>query len=344
MKEIKILIGFKTLLPSQAVEQEEKLAIQLKALGYLPSFYRRDKKKEVEEFLKEHKDCRSVLLTETIGMGSYSENELAELVDERDLNLVVILHAKHKQELQYMTTLYAAGITSAFFQKGNEGPNFKELAVALVQPRTRKAAREYYGINTKSMSIRSLTYEMYTSYLATLLEEDLYETPMNRLLHIAEKLNPYQMDNFLTRLPADTLKPLMEYAEFGQLIDELRKCGIKARYYRKPRKFRHMDDDLSYQAYAEKQRKLLQEEEAGEEMPSQDTLEKPEELPPAKEDVSETAKKVMKTEETENAEEKPKAAGERKEKPTEESGEGSFGENDGEMESAVQSLEDLFGL
>ena len=241
---IKVLLGFKLKNDRDDRETEKKMINQMKALGYEPTLFSRNSKKEVQAFLEQNRDCNYVALMETIGQSSWTQNELADLMDERNLNLVIVLTAARAKQLEYLTTIYAAGITSAIFEPGSGVPA-EEVAELLIKQRSRKAAREYYRIDTKNISIRSLTNEMYNGLVVKLMDPEYGKSIMGRLLGIAGTINPYQMGDFIKKLPDNLVEELSQYAEYGQLIAQLKECGIKVAYKR-PKQYKSMNDDVPF--------------------------------------------------------------------------------------------------
>lgn len=244
-RRIKVLLGYKLRSEEEDRDVEKRLTIQLKALGYEPTILRRSTKKEIQSYLMENADCCHAVLMEMVGMATWSQNELAELVDDRDIRVVVVLTATRARQAEYLTTLYAAGITSAIFEHGRSGASAEEVAELLVRPRSRREARRYYGIETANIAIRSLTNEMYNGYCCKLMDSRNGPGIMARLLKIAENMNPYQMGDLLSRLPQEMLDELWQYTEYAQLRAQLKESGIKIPY-RRPRQARSMEDDLSF--------------------------------------------------------------------------------------------------
>ena len=244
-KTIKILLGFNLVHKSMDKETEDKIRKHLQAQGYEPVFVTRRKKKEIQKYLQDNRDCSHAVLMESADDSVWTENELADLVDERSINIVIILTAAKVKQLTYLTTLYAAGITSALFEYGGHGVPEEEVAELLLRPRSRKAAREYYKIDTKNISVRSLTNEMYNGLIVKLADTEYGVSAIARLLNIADSLNPYQMGDFLEKLPSAILEDISRYAEYGQLVDQLKKSGIHVRYKR-PKSYRYMEDDLAF--------------------------------------------------------------------------------------------------
>lgn len=244
-RKIKVLLGFKLRNDKEDRKAETKMITQIKAMGYDPNFYVRTTKRDVQNYLTQNRDCQHVVLMETIGQSTWSQNELADLVDERNLNIVIILTAQRAKQLEYLTTLYAAGITSAIFEQGRGGVPAEEVAELLIKQRSRKAAREYYRIDTKNISIRSLTNEMYNGLVVKLMDSTYGPSTMSRLLTLAGSINPYQMGDFLNKLPEDVIKELYPYTEYAQLVAQLKESGIRAPYKR-PKQYKTMEEDVSF--------------------------------------------------------------------------------------------------
>ena len=244
-RSIKILLGFNLEHRKMDRDTEDKLRKYLQAYGYEPSFITRREKKEIQKYLQENRDCSHAILMESADDSVWTENELAELVDERNINLVIILTAQKAKQLTFLTTLYAAGITSAIFEQGGHGVPEETVAEFLIRPRSRKAAREYYRIDTKNISIRSLTHEMYDGLSVKLADPEYGTSVMERFLTIAGSLNPYQLGDFILKLPEKITDELSQYAEYGQLLTQLKESGIHIRY-RRPKVYRHLEDDLPF--------------------------------------------------------------------------------------------------
>ncbi len=254
VRRIKVLLGFKLRSEEEDRDVEKRLTIQLKTMGYEPAILRRSTKKEIQSYLKENTECSHAVLMETVGMATWSQNELAELVDDREIRVVAVLTAARARQTEYLTTLYAAGITCAIFEHGHSGASAEEVAELLVRPRSRREARRYYGIETANISIRSLTNEMYNGYCCKLMDKEYGPGIMARLLRIAENINPYQMSDLLSKLPQGVLEELWQYTEYAQIRVQLKECGVRIPY-RRPRRTRSMEDDLSFNRDAERELK-----------------------------------------------------------------------------------------
>lgn len=253
LKKIKVLlavthIDFKNS-DKHDKETEDGIRKQLMAQGYDPQFIIRHKKKDIKEYLANDVYCSYAIIMEIADDGAWNENELADLVDERNINLVVVLTNQRRSQPTFLMTLYAAGITCAVFEE--KGVNELEVADLLIHPRSRRKTREYYRIDTKNISVRSLTNEMYNSLCIRLADSDYGASPMARLLNVAIEINPYQMGDFLERIPQEIRQTLEEYQEYGQLISQLRESKVYVRYKR-PKKFKSLDDDKPFNADAKR--------------------------------------------------------------------------------------------
>lgn len=226
-------------------QTEEEIKKQLLAQGYDPTFILRKKKKDIKETINKDPQLGYAAIMEMADDGTWNENELADLVDERNINLVVVLTNHRKTQPTFLTTLYAAGITSAIFE-GEKGVNVNEVADLLIHPRSRRKARDYYRIDTKNISIRSLTNEMYNSLCIKLADPENGFNHMDRLLNIAEEVNPYQMADFLEKCPREMIGEFEQYEEYFVLINQLRSENKLYVRYRKPKKFKKLSDDKPF--------------------------------------------------------------------------------------------------
>lgn len=245
VKKIKVLLGFKLSKAKDDEEAEKRIGVTLKVLGYEPQFVRRSTKKEVKAYLKDNADCCHAVLMECIGGGVWSQNELAELVDDREIRLVVVLTPRRAGEPEYLSTLYAAGITCAVFEQGRKGASAEEAAGLLVRPRSRRQARAYYRIEAEGIAVRSLTNEAFNGLCVRMTDPQLGPSYVSRLLALADDLNPYQMGDFLRKIPEGMRSDMERYAEYGQLVSQLRESGVRVPY-RRPWRFRTMNDDVPF--------------------------------------------------------------------------------------------------
>ena len=245
VRKIKVLLGFKLSRAEDDADAEKRICVTLKVLGYEPQIIRRSTKKEVQSYLQDNPDCSHVVLMECIGKGTWSQNELAELMDDRDLNMVVVLSQGRASSPEFLMTLYAAGITSAVFEQGRKGASAEEVAGLLVRKRSRKEARSYYHIDLEGIEVRSLTNEAFNALCIRITDPAFGPSYISRLLALADGINPHQMGDFLRKIPDAIRRDLERYAEYGQLIGQLRESGVRVPY-RRPRKYRTMNDDVAF--------------------------------------------------------------------------------------------------
>ena len=247
-RSLKILIGYTQKSRRMDAESLERLKTQLLAYGYDPVFVIRQKKSEIQSYLRENESCNHAVLMESAGASKWTENELADLVDERDINIVIVLTDEKRKDTAFLTTIYAAGITGAIFENKVGVPEEK-IADFLIRPRNRREAREYYHIDTKNISIRSLTSAMYDALCVKLSDDSYGKNMMERLLLIAEGLNPYQMGSFLSKLPDRIKENLEPYEEYALLISQLKESRVNVAYKR-PRKLKSLSDDIDFNGSA----------------------------------------------------------------------------------------------
>ena len=114
-------------------------------------------------------------------MATWSQNELAELVDDREIRVVAVLTAARARQTEYLTTLYAAGITCAIFEHGHSGASAEEVAELLVRPRSR---RDLFG--------RAPQYGRFISHRLKLYGKALFHIP---ILLFRPQLEPQQYLN-----------------------------------------------------------------------------------------------------------------------------------------------------
>lgn len=255
LKKIKILLAVTHIDHRNSekydTQTEEGIKKQLLAQGYEPTFILRKKKKDIKDAINKDPQIGYAAIMEQADDGTWNENELADLVDERNINLVVVLTNQRRTQPTFLTTLYAAGITSAVFE-GNNGVNESEVADLLIHQRSRRKAREYYRIDTKNISIRSLTNEMYNSLTIKLADPENGFNHMDRLLNVAEEVNPYQMADFLEKCPREIVGEFEQYEEYFILINQLRTENKLYVRYRKPKKFKSLNDDKSFNKEAKR--------------------------------------------------------------------------------------------
>lgn len=226
---IKLLFGFDVPNVISAVVK------YVRSCGYEVSYDIKVNKSSIKAYLEDHADCSTVILKEVVSANSsYEADELAELADLRDLNIVLILGERHKGT-KYMQTLYAAGITSAIFQKGRGGVSYKEIAELILNKRNRRDARTYYGIGSDNVDIGLLSAVEVRENIDKLNDEEYGVSIADRLIYVAKKMSPQQTADFIRRLPENYIEELQCFEEFYQLVEFLNKQYKMKLPYKRPR-------------------------------------------------------------------------------------------------------------
>ena len=217
MEKIHILCGF------ESEQFEEGMVKELKNRGYDPVVDARFTKDSVKEFVEKNPDCSVVVLTESIGGKKYTAEELAQLTDKRDVNVIVVLGSR-LYGTDYMKTLYMANITGALIQERKKGVTPKQVVNLITERRSRKAAREYYGIENQKLDMGFLDDDTYVEYHNTLSGNG--EPILLNYLAICRKMSPQQIADFTKRLPEEELAELKKYEEFYAVLQLLKQVGI----------------------------------------------------------------------------------------------------------------------
>ncbi len=219
MKGFKIVICFKWELTEIGLFKE------LKARGYKVESALRFNKVSIKEYLEKNPDVDAVILKEYLdGGGKWSAKELAELADMTDTNFVVVCSKAHKSR-DYVKELYAAGITSAIFSDGRFGVKPSVLADLAIKKRTRKEAREYYGLKDTVIQHGVLSYEDYVDYMHYMTDTSLGLNIVDRFVTLASWLYPMQMGAFIDQMPDELMQILIKYKEFFKIYNKLKARG-----------------------------------------------------------------------------------------------------------------------
>ena len=231
MERMDILFGFR------APDFEKQIAEKLYDRGFEAVIVEKCDLVQIREYISMHPDCQTLVLMERFGNLEFTAEQFSLLNDDSDdLNIICLL-GKEKYGTKYMQTLYAAGITSALFGK-KDGKDKKERFLArdvvdvCVKKRTRKDARKYYGIANVGVDIGMLSPETYTVYFKALFNEENGKNLIIRYLNVASKMTPAQNEDFLEKLPKDTLEELKEYKEFYDFMDALKAQGVRVNFRR----------------------------------------------------------------------------------------------------------------
>lgn len=219
-KNLHILFGFKS------AGTQEKILTYLKSFGCETQSNARFSKPLILDYVRHNKGCDTVILKEFLdGGGTYEAEELAELTEESDVNVIVILDAYHRGR-EYMKTLLDAGITCAVFPEYKDAVNPQELAKLAFKKRTRKEARFYYRIQNLKLDMERLNYEQYSEYYQYLLDESHGINGTDRFMTIMQWLTPARASYFIKNLPEEIITQLLTTSEFYDVLDELRRKGL----------------------------------------------------------------------------------------------------------------------
>lgn len=219
-KHLHILFGFK------AAGTQQKILTFLKSFGYETQSNARFTKPLILDYVRHNKECDTVVLKEYLdGGGKYEADELAELTEESDINVIVVLDSYHRGR-EYMKTLLDAGITCAIFPEYRDSVNPEELAKLASRKRTRREARYYYRIQNLRVNMETLNYEQFSEYYQYLIDESHGINGTDRFMTIMQWLTPARASYFIKNLPEEILMQLRTTSEFYDVLDELRKKGF----------------------------------------------------------------------------------------------------------------------
>lgn len=150
MKEVHVLFGFSE---RAGKRLQRKLEAQAQQAGYVMRYATRYRKEGIKQFVHEHPEYTVLILQESMqDIYPYTAEELAELMDDAHLNIIVSLSKSHKGSF-YMKQLYAAGILNALYEEDATVENIFRL---ILYKRTRKECREYYDIISHSDATKAL--------------------------------------------------------------------------------------------------------------------------------------------------------------------------------------------
>ncbi len=228
MAKLGILCGFSM---NNFEEFEQKVGKVLAEYGKEAVFDVRITKARIKEYVETNRDCDVVILQERIGNKKWTAEEVAQLTEQRDVNVIIVLSERYIGKA-YMETLLVANITNAIFQKGrNGGASARDIAELIVNKRSRKDARAYYGIANQRIDLGFLDEDAYVEYYTQLHQEG--NSLLQNYINCCAKMSPQQIADFTRRLPENELDELAQYQEFHavlQLLKEFKiKCEVKVK-------------------------------------------------------------------------------------------------------------------
>ena len=172
--------------------------------GYEAVCVSRYRKEGIRQYISEHQEFRLLVLQEAMQNSyPYTAEELAELMDDYNLNIVISINKSHRANT-YMKVLYTAGILNALYEEDATADN---ILKRILYPRTRKECRAYYQIASAADAMRTLEVideGKMQGYLSYLEESQDDEEIQNKFKYIANSLklveNMYLIKFFSTRV------------------------------------------------------------------------------------------------------------------------------------------------
>lgn len=228
-KKLYILCG----LASKA-EEDVKNALIEKAeeAGYEAVCVSRYRKEGIRQYIEEHPEFRIVLLQESMQSNyPYTAEELAELMDDYNLNIIISLRKSHRANV-YMKILYTAGILNALFEEDASATNIMNL---ILYPRTRKECREYYQITNAAdvMSTLEIVDEKkMQGYLEYIEDSDTDSEMKEKYRYVAKSVKIIE-NIYLTRHLSENAKAVLK------MEDEFQKyLALQLQHQKRWRPFR----------------------------------------------------------------------------------------------------------
>lgn len=229
-RNIRVLFGFDVL------AHEKKVIAELKSYGYEVQANARYTKRLIQEFVDITPDLDTVIIKEYLDDGGiYSVDEITALVEDRDVNVVVLLDPYHRGR-EFMWTLLNAGITNAVFQHNRNGVNPAVMAELACKKRSRREAKAYYRIGELRVDLEVLNYEQFSEYYQYLMNEEYGINGTDRFLTIMKWLTPKRACDFIKKLPEEVIIQLKTSSEFYDVLDELHARGLNPIPGKRPRK------------------------------------------------------------------------------------------------------------
>lgn len=213
-KIMNILFGFDN------PKVEEYVISELEKLGIEVNSQVKSTKNTIISFVQSHPEFDHIILLEVMNrsrdprLSRWEADEIAALTDDRDISVIVVLDESNKdvkhKGTEYMQILYAANILNAVYQSGKKTDNVvRDIVNLLVKTRTRKEAREYYGISDY-IEIDFLSSSEFRTLYCRLYDEKIGETCDERFEKLCQKLNNEQIADFIRRMPGEMKKELSE--------------------------------------------------------------------------------------------------------------------------------------
>ena len=206
----------------------DKVANILQTNGFTVTSTTRLSKATIKAYIEDHPEVTTVVLKESVGDGTYGADEIAELTDNSDVNVIIILNSRHKGQ-PFMQTLYMAGVTCAIFESKKVVTPF-DVAKLMMKKRSRAEARAYYDIVNEPINMNILSPFEYQTNMARLEDREYGARLIERFLNVANKLRPALLEDFIKKLPSDYIEELKGYKEFYDVCESLKAYGITPPY------------------------------------------------------------------------------------------------------------------
>lgn len=218
-------------------------------LGYETVCVSRYRKEGIRQYISEHPEFRILILQEAMQSNyPYAAEELAELMDDYHLNIIISINKSHRAN-QYMKVLYTAGILNALYEEDATAENiFKRI----LYPRTRRECRTYYQITTAADAMCALDVvdeERVQGYLAYIEESKDEEEIQKKYRYAAEILKTIENID-LTRQFSERVRNALASDEIFQetiLLQEKKKrwrFGIKSSFTAKEKKIKKAEKEV----------------------------------------------------------------------------------------------------
>ena len=222
-KEINVLFGF----DNQKVE--EYICSELGKSGIKVNYQVKSTKNTISSFVQSHPDYNNIVLLEVMNksrdvrLARWEADEIAALTDDQDMNVIVVLDESKKEQLhkgtEYMQVLYAANIMNAIYNDGKKNNNcLGEMVNLLKKTRTRKEAREYYGIS-EYVEIDFLSSSEFRTLCRRLYDPKLGDSTAERFEKLCSKLNNEQIADFIRRMPLEVKKELEQTDTYQHIYE-----------------------------------------------------------------------------------------------------------------------------
>ena len=224
MEKLYILCG---LANDAGDEIKTALVEAAKEQGYEAVCVSRYRKEGIRQYVAEHSEFRILVLQEAMQTNyPYTAEELAELMDDYHLNIVISIKKSHRAD-RFMKVLYTAGILNALYE---DDATAKNIMARILYPRTRKECRRYYQITTAVDAMKTLEIvdeERMKGYLSY-IEEAMEEAEIKRRCsYILQSLQLVEKLYFIQRLSQRVREIIQDDIEYQAILKQQQK---KKRY------------------------------------------------------------------------------------------------------------------